>query len=426
MSSKTTASTILDLKIAYDEGNNKRYKKGRFLGKGGFAHCYELIDMDTNEVYAGKIVPKTLLAKAHQKDKMTMEIDIHRGLSHAHIVGFHGFFEDKNHVYILLELCRRRSLMELHKRRKALTEPEVRYFLKQILLAVQHLHNEKVIHRDLKLGNLFLNDDLEVKVGDFGLATRVEVEGERKRTLCGTPNYLAPEVLCKKGHSYEVDIWSIGCVLYTLLVGRPPFETESLKDTYQRIKRNEYRVPSHVSIEARVLITKLLRPDPATRPTTTDILSDPFMTVGYMPSRLPQSCLTTAPHFKKALGTSSISRRPLSEVNPGSGDIVASGPAHKMMDLQQQGTTAMPPENPGDFHLHSLLAQLMACIDSRPAERVPGSYDDAEDPACMPIFWVSKWVDYSDKYGLGYQLCDTSVGVLFNDSTRLLLGADGE
>ena len=75
---------------------------------------------------------------------------------------------------------------------------------------------------------------------------------------------------------------------YTLLVGRPPFETESLKDTYQRIKRNEYRVPSHVSIEARVLITKLLRPDPATRPTTTDILSDPFMTVGYMPSRLPQ------------------------------------------------------------------------------------------------------------------------------------------
>jgi len=114
--------------------------------QGGFAHCYELIDMDTNEVYAGKIVPKTLLAKAHQKDKMTMEIDIHRGLSHAHIVGFHGFFEDKNHVYILLELCRRRSLMELHKRRKALTEPEVRYFLKQILLAVQHLHNEKVTH----------------------------------------------------------------------------------------------------------------------------------------------------------------------------------------------------------------------------------------------------------------------------------------
>jgi len=75
---------------------------------------------------------------------MTMEIDIHRSLGHIHVVGFHGFFEDKDHVYILLELCRRRSLMELHKRRKALTEPEVRYFLKQTLLAVKYLHDRKV------------------------------------------------------------------------------------------------------------------------------------------------------------------------------------------------------------------------------------------------------------------------------------------
>ena len=76
--------------------------------------------------------------------QMTMEIEIHRSLSHNHVVGFYGFFEDRNHVYILLELCRRRSLMELHKRRKALTEPEVRYYLKQTLLAVKYLHDEKV------------------------------------------------------------------------------------------------------------------------------------------------------------------------------------------------------------------------------------------------------------------------------------------
>lgn len=119
-------------------------------------------------IYAGKIVPKSMLTKPHQRDKvipvlqciiicqiivvycihvndqMTMEIEIHRSLSHNHVVGFHGFFEDRNHVYILLELCRRRSLMELHKRRKALTEPEVRYYLKQTLLAVNYLHNEKV------------------------------------------------------------------------------------------------------------------------------------------------------------------------------------------------------------------------------------------------------------------------------------------
>lgn len=126
-------------------------------------------------------------------------------------------------------------------------------------------------------------------------------------TLCGTPNYIAPEVLSKKGHSYEVDIWSIGCIMcvelfsidakvhvilsliyrYTLLVGKPPFETDSLKDTYQRIKRNEYRVPSHISSNARSLITRLLRADPASRPTPQDILKDPFLTAGFVPARLP-------------------------------------------------------------------------------------------------------------------------------------------
>lgn len=209
--------------IVTDLSTNKKYLKGRFLGKGGFAKCYELTDMETKHVYAGKIVPKSVLVKQNQKDKMTQEINIHRGVSHPHIVKFFAFFEDNDFVFILLELCRRRSLMELHKRRRTVTEPEVRYFVKQIVMACIYLHDCRVIHRDLKLGNLFLNDEMEIKIGDFGLATRVDYDGERKRTLCGTPNYIAPEVLGKKGHSYEVDAWSLGCILYTLLIGKPPF-----------------------------------------------------------------------------------------------------------------------------------------------------------------------------------------------------------
>ena len=99
----------------------------------------------------------------------------------------------------------------------------------------------------------------QIKIGDFGLATKENYEGERKRTLCGTPNYIAPEVLTKKGHSYEVDIWSIGCIMYTLLVGKPPFETQTLKDTYKRIRANEYHVPSKVGSLAKLLIRKLLQ-----------------------------------------------------------------------------------------------------------------------------------------------------------------------
>ncbi len=111
------------------------------------------------------------------------------------------------------------------------------------------MHKHKVIHRDLKLGNLFLSDKMEIKVGDFGLATRIEFEGEKKRTICGTPNYIAPEILeGKKGHSYEVDIWSLGVIMYTLLIGKPPFETNDVKTTYKRIKMNAYSFPEHIII----------------------------------------------------------------------------------------------------------------------------------------------------------------------------------
>lgn len=102
----------------------------------------------------------------------------------------------------------------------------------------------------------------------------------RSRTLCGTPNYIAPEMLGKKGHSYEVDIWAIGCILYTLLVGKPPFETQSLKETYAKIRNNEYVIPSRVSANARHLIERLLQPEPQKRPTINELLQFDFFTQG--------------------------------------------------------------------------------------------------------------------------------------------------
>jgi polo-like kinase 1 len=111
------------------------------------------------------------------------------------------------------------------------------------------MHKNKIIHRDLKLGNLFLSEKMEVKIGDFGLATKLDFEGERKRTVCGTPNYIAPEILeSKNGHSYEVDVWSLGVIIYTLLIGKPPFETSDVKSTYRRIRMNSYVFPEHIPI----------------------------------------------------------------------------------------------------------------------------------------------------------------------------------
>jgi polo-like kinase 1 len=109
---------------------------------------------------------------------------------------------------------------------------------------------------------------MEVKIGDFGLATKLEFEGDRKRTICGTPNYIAPEILDgKTGHSYEVDVWSLGVIIYTLLIGKPPYETSDVKTTYQRIKKNQYSFPEHIKVspQAKSLINCILQLEPSQR-----------------------------------------------------------------------------------------------------------------------------------------------------------------
>lgn len=263
--------------------------------------------------------------KHNQKEKMLQEINIHRSLSHPNVVRFLSFFDDNSNVYIILELCKQRSMMELHRRRPVVTDYECRFYIHQILGGVRYLHDNKIIHRDLKLGNLFLNDQLNVKIGDFGLATRIEFDGERKKTLCGTPNYIAPEILNKKGHSYEVDIWSIGCVMFTLLVGQPPFETKTLKDTYSKIKKCDYRLPHSLRKPAADMIMAMLRSDPEKRPSVHDCAKYPFLTDYFIPKYLPVSCLTCEPRLdqlegaEKDLRDMADRRRPLLEINGDAG-----------------------------------------------------------------------------------------------------------
>lgn len=116
------------------------------------------------------------------------------------------------------------------------------FYVYDIILALQYLHRRRVIHRDLKLGNLFLDKNMRLKVGDFGLAAQLEFAGDRRRTICGTPNYIAPEILdSKHGHSFEVDIWSLGVIVYTMVFGRPPFETSDVKTTCLEKERKRLR-----------------------------------------------------------------------------------------------------------------------------------------------------------------------------------------
>lgn len=413
------------------------YRKGNFLGKGGFARCYEFKNIATGDVFAGKVVSKKALLKPHHKEKMVQEIRIHSSMSHQYVVSLHSYFEDESNMYIILELCRKRSLMEMHKRRKTLTPPEVRYFMRQIVLACVYMHENKVIHRDLKLGNLFINDNMEIKVGDFGLATRLSHEGERKKTVCGTPNYIAPEILLKKGHSFEVDIWSIGCIMYTLLVGSPPFETSSLKTTYTKIKNNEYYMPSRLESSAKCLIQRLLHPNPVRRPSAAAILKDDFFVNAYIPSRIPSSCLHMQPRLTQNLTlleeSKVSSRKPLSDRNsqdnimhPKDTLCTAAGTATVEAVVKNFDEIVKVQAMPTDFYLKDLFGMVDSIVKQQPELIYRGNAEDAQDPSAVPFVWISKWVDYTDKYGVGYQLCDNSIGVFFNDVTHLILLADGQ
>ncbi|TKR94140.1 hypothetical protein L596_008467 [Steinernema carpocapsae] len=424
----------------YDSRSDTRYKLDRFLGKGGFARCYELINERTRQHVAGKIVAKKMIEKKSQRDKMVQEIQIHQQLNHEHVVKMFGHFEDSLNIYIVLEVCDNRSLMELHKRRKYVLEEEARYYLGQIVDGVGYLHDRHTIHRDLKLGNLFLNKDMKVKIGDFGLATQVAYTGERKKTLCGTPNYIAPEMLCKKGHSFEVDIWAIGCIIYTLLVGKPPFETQTLQETYDRIKKNQYIVPARLPRYCGTLIDGLLHANPAKRPTIHQIRSSDFFRNGYYPTALPQSCLTTAPKFDFVRRPS---RQPLAPSKPATfashthlpsflpqvSNVrvprpLESQPEKMILDSEDQNMNPIAKIDDGDNYLTDLLHMINNCLLSY-REAQPAT-EDLLDPAAMPIFWISKWVDFSDKFGLGYMLNDDRTGALFKDETKLMANAAGE
>lgn len=303
--------------------SNVDFRRGACIGEGGFARCFSVKNSD-GQIFAAKTVAKASLTSQRVHQKLLTEIKIHKSMNHNNIVKFVDCFEDSVNVYMLLEMCVNSSLSELLKTRKRLTTPEVRFFSVQLMGAVLYMHSRRVIHRDLKLGNIFLDDQMNIKIGDFGLATVMAGADDRKKTICGTPNYIAPEVLYGKttGHSFEVDIWAIGVIVYTMLYGKPPFQDKCVDEIYERIRKNEYSIPQqHISEKSDKFVSHILIPDPAQRPSVYQILVHPFFTSGPFPANIPTVALKRSPainaiskdqsqaNFAEALRTSRIMRK---------------------------------------------------------------------------------------------------------------------
>ena len=350
-------------------------------------------------------------------------------MKHVNVITFHSIFEDSSYVHILLELAPQKTLLHVNKYRKIITECEARYYTKQIMAGTIYIHSQQVLHRDLKLGNMFLSSNMVVKIGDFGLAT--SFADNQPGSLCGTPNYIAPEVLAKEGHSTASEVWSIGCMVYALMCGAPPFETESVTTTYQLISNCDYKIPSHISLLGKEFLQSMLCPNPNLRgclaeppPTSRGVnLQMHSFLEEFTPVKLPCSALNTTPVFSEVDHPTSNTRDLCSKRS----SIALKIPPTTRGDQSTVCGSFSPLFSPskllGSFFSakNKFLDQVITSLDMCLAEKKKQSLQDNKIDIGLkiaPVF-VSKWVDYTNKFGFGFQMSDGSVGVLFNDKTMI-------
>jgi len=417
------------------EGSVRHMKRGQFLGKGSFACCFEFVDQAGKKSYAAKVITRDIISDKHQYNKVIQEAKIHSGLSHPNVVKLHDYFENQSNFYIMLELCSGRSMMELQRSRQTITETESRYFLKQIVSGVGYLHESKIIHRDLKLGNLLLSNEMVVKIADFGLAVHESDLKKCQLEKCGTPNYISPEMLLQKGHSYPVDVWAIGIVLYTLLVGTPPFETHNSRDTYHRIRLNEYKFPAGLNRSAKKLISLLLSPNPQDRPKVSEICKHEFIYGQYCPRYMPLSSVIAMPRVKNSLANETAQCVSTYRQNERK-DSNENEFCNTQIPARYSSSTLPAVDlNAHEAHNISQTVSLRSIIkELKSFDKLPILHpslqkilkQDDEYPAGKPIYWVTRWVDISKSYGICYQLSNNSIGFLFRDNTKLIVGSNGE
>ena len=286
-----------EVKIIEDRDHNIKYVLGEKLGSGSFGDCYLCISKDDNKEYAIKIMSKE---KLKQKNILfylaKSEITIQQNLDYPKIVKIKEYIEDSKYIYIIQEYCKNNALSTLLSKRKYFTEIEVQNYIFQLIQGLHYLHSRKIIHRDIKPNNLLLDEKLELKIADFGLSKKL-YEGQKLKEKLGTQVFMAPEIweLSETGYSLEVDIWSLGIVMFKLLTGKLPFENKN--NNGKDIIKGEFSFPDKpfVSIEAKNLIKQILVKDPKKRPSLNQIVYHDFFHKNIFPEFLDISSLNTPP-----------------------------------------------------------------------------------------------------------------------------------
>jgi len=233
------------------------------LGSGKFGHVYLAREKTNNFLVAIKVLKKKQLLRNNVEHQLRREIEIQAHLRHKNVLRLYQYFWDEKRIYLVLEYAEFGELYKELRRKGRFPEDEASGYIAQIAQALAYCHTKHVIHRDIKPENLLLGSNGIIKISDFGWS--VHAPSSRRETMCGTLDYLPPEMVERRTHDEKVDIWSLGVLCYEFLDGDPPFESEGQQATFDRITSVSYKFPVHFSPEACDLIRKLLKKVPEHR-----------------------------------------------------------------------------------------------------------------------------------------------------------------
>ncbi|ORX87341.1 Pkinase-domain-containing protein [Anaeromyces robustus] len=269
------------------------YRLEKTIGQGTYGKVKLGVHVKTNEKVAVKIIEKSQLQSQKQIARLQREIRFLKLLYHPHIVKVYDVIETTECIYIVMEYAVGGELFDYIVAHKRVKEKEARAFFRMVLSAVDYCHKNNVIHRDLKPENLLLDETKSIKIIDFGFGNTF-IENGYLDTFCGSPFYAAPEmILGKKYEGPEVDMWSLGVILFALLCGHLPFDDANMKELYKKIASGTYTVPDYLMPDARHLISRLITVDPHKRATLDEVLHHRWVNEGY--SHPPSNYMTIRP-----------------------------------------------------------------------------------------------------------------------------------
>ncbi|KAK7265298.1 hypothetical protein RJT34_32916 [Clitoria ternatea] len=266
------------------EKNIGKYRLGRTIGEGAFSKVKLAVNVNNGQQVAIKVIDKLMIMENNLNYQVKREIRTMKLLDHPNIVRIHEVIGTKTKIYIVMEYVSGGQLLDRMSYTGRLNECEARKLFQQLIDAMDYCHNKGVYHRDVKAENLLLDSKGNLKVSDFGLSA-LEKPNDVLNTRCGSPCYVAPELLLSRGYDgAAADVWSCGVILYELLAGSLPFEDQNLMSLYGKICKAEYKCPPWFTQSQKKLIAKILQPRPGKRITIPDIIEDEWFQTDYKPS----------------------------------------------------------------------------------------------------------------------------------------------